>query len=149
MYFVYPATLTPDEDDDGYIVSFRDVPEALTQGDNENEALENAGDALDEAIVGYIDAGDDLPAASAALVDEYLIAVPVQTVLKYRLRDAIVNAGMSKVALAAAMGIDEKEVRRILDPHHNTHLRRLEKALAVIGLQPIVDVIDTKVAAHG
>jgi len=149
MYFVYPATFEPDTDDGGYIVSFRDVPEALTQGDTEAEALDNAVDALDEAIAGYIVDGETLPEASAARNGEHLVAVPVQSILKYFLRDAIAESGMSKVTLAHEMGIDEKEVRRILDPHHNTKMRRLEKALAVTGRQPVVDIIDTRLATHG
>ena len=148
MYFVYPATLAPDEEDGGFIVSFRDVPEALTQGDTEAEALDNAVDALDEVMAGYITDGDSLPRASKAKKGEHLIAVPVQSVLKYFLRDALADTGMSRVALAQAMGVDEKEVRRMLDPHHNTKMRRLEKALAVTGRQPVVDVIDTGMAAH-
>jgi antitoxin HicB len=149
MYFVYPATLTPDENDGGYVVSFRDVPEALTQGDSVAEALDNASDALDEAFVGFMLDGDDLPVASEPLEGEHLVAVPTQSVLKYFLRTAIESTGMTRVALAAAMGVDEKEVRRILDPHHNTHMRRLERALTATGRQPVVNVIDTRRVVNG
>ena len=31
--FVYPAILTPDVQDGGFVVTFVDVPEAITQGD--------------------------------------------------------------------------------------------------------------------
>jgi hypothetical protein len=30
----YPVTLTPDEADGGFVVTFQDVPEAITQGDD-------------------------------------------------------------------------------------------------------------------
>ncbi len=32
--FVYPALLTPDEDNSGFVVTFRDLLEAITQGDS-------------------------------------------------------------------------------------------------------------------
>ncbi len=50
--FVYPTTLTPDPQDGGFVVTFVDVPEAITQGDDVSEALHQAADCLEEAIVG-------------------------------------------------------------------------------------------------
>lgn len=35
---VYPARLAPDKKDGGYVVTFRDIPEAITQGDTIAEA---------------------------------------------------------------------------------------------------------------
>ena len=35
--FVYPATLTPDTKDGGFVVRFADVPEAITQGEEKME----------------------------------------------------------------------------------------------------------------
>lgn len=47
MRFIYPARLhrtAPDE----VVVSFRDLPECLTSGRNDAEALTEAADALEE-----------------------------------------------------------------------------------------------------
>ncbi len=41
----YPVTLTP-APEGGYVVSFVDIPEALTQGETVAEAMEAAKDAL-------------------------------------------------------------------------------------------------------
>jgi len=41
----YPAALTPDLDG-GFTVTFRDVPEAITEGDTREEVLLRAEDAL-------------------------------------------------------------------------------------------------------
>ena len=43
------------------------------------------------------------------------------------------DAGISRVELARRMGLNEKEVRRMLDPYHGTRSERLEQALAVLG----------------
>ncbi|WP_222427196.1 type II toxin-antitoxin system HicB family antitoxin [Hyella patelloides] len=41
--FTFPAILTPDNDG-GFVVTFRDLPEAITQGDTEQQALIEATD---------------------------------------------------------------------------------------------------------
>jgi antitoxin HicB len=39
----------------GFVVTFRDIPEAITQGENETEAMEMAQDALVTAFDFYFD----------------------------------------------------------------------------------------------
>jgi antitoxin HicB len=64
--FSYPVTLTLDEADSGFVVTFPDIPEAITQGATVVEALAEAADALDEAIAGRIRRGDHIPTPSPA-----------------------------------------------------------------------------------
>lgn len=59
----FPVNLKPAEEG-GYIVTFPDVPEAITQGDNEVEALMAARDALETALEMYVSAREDLPTPS-------------------------------------------------------------------------------------
>ena len=49
----YPAALTPDPDG-GFTVTFRNVPEAITEGDTQDEALLRAEDALESALAMYV-----------------------------------------------------------------------------------------------
>ena len=58
--FDYPVTLTPD--DGKVLVTFADVPEAITFG--ADEALLNAIDALETGLSFYVDARKSLPVAS-------------------------------------------------------------------------------------
>ena len=76
MQYVYPCVLTP-EDEGGFFVSFPDVPEALTGGDNRAEALAMAEDALGTALSMYVEAREAIPVASAALPGQALVAVGV------------------------------------------------------------------------
>jgi antitoxin HicB len=46
---------------------------------------------------------------------------------------AMREAGISNSEFARRMKLDEKEARRILDPHHPTKLARIEAALSVLG----------------
>ena len=74
MQYVYPCVLTP-EDEGGFFVSFPDVPEALTGGDDRAEALAMAQDALGAALGMYVEAREDIPVPSAALPGQALVAV--------------------------------------------------------------------------
>ncbi|MDY0272755.1 MAG: type II toxin-antitoxin system HicB family antitoxin [Advenella sp.] len=46
---IYPVTLIPD-DNDTFLVEFPDIPEANSVGEDEQEALLNAEDALEAAL---------------------------------------------------------------------------------------------------
>ncbi len=131
--FVYPAKLTPDKKDRGYVVTFRDIPEAITQGDTVEECLEEGAGALQAAIEGRIMDDLDLPAPSRPKRGERLIAVPIQTALKAALYLTMRERGVTRVELARRLRIDEKEARRMLDPYHPTKAERLERALAALG----------------
>jgi antitoxin HicB len=74
----YPVTLTPDEADGGFVVTFEDLPEAITQGETLADALLEAADALEEAIAGRIRRGDLIPEPSPA-TDRPRVPVPAQT----------------------------------------------------------------------
>ncbi len=131
--FVYPAKFTPDKKDGGFVVTFRDIPEAITQGETVEECLAAAAGALQAALEGRIMSGLNILAASKPKRGEHLIAVPVQTALKAALYLAMQDLGITRVELARRLRIDEKEARRMLDPHHPTKADRLEKALAALG----------------
>ncbi len=61
----YPVVLTAD--DNGTIMAtFPDIPEAITFGADQAEALANASDALAAAIGGYIEDGRDIPEPSSS-----------------------------------------------------------------------------------
>ena len=60
--FDYPVILTPD--DDTVLVTFPDVPEAITFDANEEEALNHAVDALETALSFYVDDRKPLPVPS-------------------------------------------------------------------------------------
>lgn len=59
----YPVDLTPAEEG-GFIVTFPDVPEAITQGETRDEALVAAKDALETAFSMYVDDCRVLPSPS-------------------------------------------------------------------------------------
>ncbi|NEO72860.1 MAG: hypothetical protein F6K52_26150 [Moorea sp. SIO3H5] len=91
--FSFPATFTPDESDGGFVVTFRDLPEAITQGDSMEQALAEAADCLEEAIAARIDDQLDIPNPSSPEGGDYLVPVPIQTALKAALYLAMCETG--------------------------------------------------------
>jgi antitoxin HicB len=138
--FTYPAKLTPDRKDGGFVVTFRDVPEAITQGDTAKEALSEAEGALQAAIEGRIEDGLDIPAPSRLKPGEKPVATPVTTALKAAVYLAMGDQGISKSELARRMGVNEKEARRLLDPRHPTKVPTLERALGALGRRAEIEV---------
>jgi predicted RNase H-like HicB family nuclease len=55
--FVYPARFTPDAQEGGFVVTFVDLPEAITQGETIEEAWQEATDCLEEAMANRIVTG--------------------------------------------------------------------------------------------
>jgi len=139
MNFVYPVTLTPDADG-GFVVTFRDWPEAITQGETRDQALEEAADCLEEAVAARVDDRAEIPSPSAPLADEASVAVPIATALKAALYLAVREAGIGTSELARRLGVNEKEARRLLDPRHGSKAAALERALLAVGRRLAVEV---------
>jgi antitoxin HicB len=131
--FTYAVKLTTDKRDGGYVVTCRDLPEVITQGESVKDALAEAADALDEAIAARIDDGREIPMPTAKKRGEHAVSVPPSMALKAAVYLAVRDAGISNSELARRLRLDEKEARRILDPHHPTKLPRIEPALAALG----------------
>ena len=138
MNYVYNAFVRPDPDG-GYLVTFPDVPEAITFGDDWPDALASGADALGLALRGYLRAGRPLPVPQA---DGTPVAVPADDAMKLALVEAFRQSGMSKTQLAARLGKAETEARRILDPDHPTKLATMQAALTAFGKTVIITVRD-------
>lgn len=65
MNLTYPATVTPDTGGQ-WLVTFPDIPEAVSAGDSKEDALAYAPAALETALEFYTDAGEDLPTRAKA-----------------------------------------------------------------------------------
>jgi antitoxin HicB len=75
---VYPANLI---DDDGKVlVTFDDVPEAITFGKNRSDALRHAKDALDTALTFYIECGKPIPLPSKPRSDQVLVPSTIESI---------------------------------------------------------------------
>lgn len=121
------------KEDDGWVITCRDLPEAISQANAGEDRIGVAEGCLQAALESRIHDNEPLPVASKPRRGEVSINPPAATAAKAALYDAMREAGISKVELARKLGIDEKEVRRMLDTGHGTKLPRIAEALEVMG----------------
>jgi antitoxin HicB len=137
--FVYPANLTP-EKGGSFTVEFPDLPEALTSGKDRADALLQAADCLEEAVAGRIADGLEVPVPTAARRKQVQVPLPAPMAAKAALYLAIQEAGFTNSELGRKLGVDEKEIRRMLDPRHATRLSRIQTALDFLGKRLVVSL---------
>jgi|SRR3954465_10174457 len=127
----YPVLLTPD-DNDTVMVTFPDFPEAATFGDDEAEALANAVDALETILSAYIADRKDIPDPSPAN-GRVTVSLTLLGSLKLEVYRAMRARGWRKADLARAMGLNPRQIDRLLDLRHASTVAQLEQALTVCG----------------
>jgi antitoxin HicB len=139
MSISYPAVFEPIED--GWLmVTFPDVPGAITNGEDHDAAYEMAQDALGIMLDSYIWTHAALPRRSQPSNDQVVVELSALDSSKLALCLEMAKAKLTKTELAARLGVDEKEARRILAVGHNTKLDTLEAAFKAIGRKITIQV---------
>ena len=129
--FDYPVTLTPD--DSTLLVTFADVPEAITFGANEGEALQNAVDALETGLSFYVDARKPLPAISRPKRGQKTVRPSALECAKLGVYQAMTDQGIKKAELARRLGWHMPQVDRLFDLRHASRMDQIEAAAAALG----------------
>ena len=116
MRYAFPCNIVRDEEEDretgreAYVVTFPDIPEAITGGWSWQEALEMAEDCLGVALSFYVDKREDIPVPSPLADDQVLIPVPLLVAAKLTLYTAMRRKSITNGDLAAQLGLQEKAV---------------------------------------
>lgn len=134
----YPARLLPERTGRGFHVRFPDLPEALTGGEDLEDALAQAADCLAEAIAGRISRGDPIPLPSKPKRGHHWISVPLQMAPKLALYLAMREQGLSRADLARRLGVSETVIRRMLHPRHAADPAKIERALHALGKRVVL-----------
>jgi len=129
--FAFPATFSPDQDG-GFVVTFSDLPEAITQGDSIEQCLSEASDCLAEAIAARIDDNLDLPLPSQTTQQQYLIPVPLEIGWKAEVYSLMQKTGVTASVLASWLDVDKDKVRRLISPKYTVDETFAKKALNTI-----------------
>lgn len=135
----YPVHLARAEEG-GFVVTFPDVPEAHTQGDDEDEALLRAVDALETALSFYTDDGSDLPKASRPKRGQRMVRPCAQACIALSIYQTMRDQGVRKSELARRLGWHMPQIDRLLDPQHASRLDQAEAALRALGREMRVSV---------
>lgn len=139
MIYAYPCQLTPDEGG-GFLITFRDVPEAITGGSDHAEALTMAEDALATALAGYVHEEWEIPVPSDIGEGQMSVAVPSVVAAKLALYSAMKAQRVSRADLAHRLGISEAVVRKMANPDDRSNMDRVQQALRELGHRLKVEV---------
>ena len=145
MRYAFPCNIVRDDEEEratgreAYNVTFPDIPEAITCGWSWKEALEMAEDCLGVSLSFYVDRREDIPRPSPVVDGQVLIPVPLIVAAKLTLYTAMRRQGITNVALAARLGVQENAVRRLVNPSHRSHIGQVEKALRAVGRSLVVE----------
>ncbi|WP_070267476.1 type II toxin-antitoxin system HicB family antitoxin [Duganella sp. HH101] len=129
----YPARFEPDLEAGGYVVTFRDIPEAITQGDDDAEAMAMAEDVLISSMDFYFEDRRIVPSPSAALPNELMVALPASVAVKVLLLNEMLAQKVGPSELARRLGTIPQVVNRLIDLHHTTKIDKVEQALGCLG----------------
>ena len=141
--FDYPVTLTPD--DGTVLVTFPDVPEAITFGADEDEAMLYAVDVLETALSMYVDARKLLPSVSKPLRGQKTVRPSALECAKLGVYQAMTEQGIKKSELARRLGWHMPQVDRLFDLRHASRLDQIEAAAKVLGRHVEVRVRDIEI----
>jgi antitoxin HicB len=104
--------------------------------------MEEAMDALGSDLSIRLSRREEIPAPSAAKRGQHLVPVPLWLAPKLALYLAMRDQGVNNSELARRLGVDERVIRRMVDPKHASKAGRIQSALAALGKQMTVDVRD-------
>lgn len=142
--FSYPINL---QDDNGTVlVTSPDFPELTTFGEDRDDALARAVDAIEEAIAARMEAGQDIPQPSAG---DIRVTLPALTASKAILYQEMRDQGVGKAELSRRLGWRLPLVDRVLDVQHRSRLDQIDAALAVIGRHLEVSAADVSSTEEG
>jgi len=137
----YPAKFSPC-DDGRVLVEFPDLPRVATDGKNDREAMEEAVDALGSDLSIRLTRREEIPRPSSARRGQRMVPVPLWLAPKLALHLAMREARVNNSELGRRLGVDERVIRRMLDPAHATKAMKIQAALAALGKLMTVDVRD-------
>jgi antitoxin HicB len=129
--FDYPVKLAK-QPEGGFVVTFPDVPEAITQGESIDDALLHAVDALETGLSFYIDARKPLPVASPAR-GRRTVRPSALECAKLGLYREMMAQGIRKSELARRLGWHAPQVDRLFDLKHASRFDQIEAAVHAIG----------------
>jgi antitoxin HicB len=145
MNLLYPASFEP-QPDGGFTVLFRDIPEAITEGDTLDEALLHAQEVLSMCLRGRIEDGQPIPLPTVTPanlapakptktktkgITIRLVAPDAQAQSAALLR--LARAGRPLSELARALDTSWAAAQRLENPRHWPSLKQLDRAAKVLG----------------
>ena len=129
-------------------VQFIDMPRLATDGKDMREAMTEAMDALGSELSIRLSRREEIPPASLVKTGQIAVPVPLWLAPKLALFSAMREQNLSNSELAHRLGVNEKIVRRMLDPKHATKAEKIQAAIAIMGRQLAVEEVEVEELAQ-
>lgn len=140
MQYAYPCNLIPDrEEGEGFIVTFPDVPGAITGAQTREESLFLAEDVLVAMLAVYVQQQREIPTPSPVADGQELVAVPPIAAAKLALYTAMREQGITGDALALRLNLSDSAIRKLLNPDCYSHISQIMKALRNVGRSLVIE----------
>lgn len=130
--FNYPVKLKRDKRV-AYLVTCRDLPEMVSNGNSEEQALTKATEQLVNTIASYVEKRRPIPHASVAEKNESIVRLPILIVAKSVLWNTMIETGTRKIDLARLLGAHLPQVDRLIDLKHSSKIETVELAISKLG----------------
>ena len=132
----YFANFEPAEEG-GFVITFPDIPEAISEADDKSSALFNASEVLDLCLAERLVSGEELPPPSK-LHEGVWIEPSVSIQAAVLVRQAREKEGKNLADLARALKTSWAAAQKLENPTNNPTLRQLERTAAVLGKRLVV-----------
>jgi antitoxin HicB len=127
----YPFKITPDEE--FFMVTFPDIPEAITQGETIAQAIEVAQDALETALEFYFDDLRPVPDASPVKRGQRFVELPASLTAKILLLNEMIRQQVRPAELARRLGTTPQAVNRLTNIRHASKIDGIACAMKALG----------------
>lgn len=117
----------------GYVVTFPDIPEAITQGQTVEDSLQRAHDALESAMEFYFEDRRRVPAPSKPKPQQHVVELPASLTAKILLLNEMLRQNIRPAELARRIGTTPQEINRLTNIRHTTKIDRIDAALRALG----------------
>jgi antitoxin HicB len=140
--YEYTARFEPAEEG-GYVITFPDIPEIVTQAETPEEGLDMALDALELALSGYMKRREAIPAPQHHQGAQMVrITLPVMAGAKVALYELLRSRNKRKADLARGLGRQPSEIDRLLSLRHKSRMDEIEAAFRALGATLEIKVHD-------
>ena len=128
----YSVLLTKDTNG-AFLVEVPDLPEANSVGDDQDEALLNAADAIATALEIYFDERRPVPLPSKPRKGHSTVVLPAIEEAKVLLWNEMQAQNIRKAELARRLNVHMPQIDRLFNLKHSTKVEFIEQAAKALG----------------
>jgi antitoxin HicB len=141
----YPANFK--KDGESFVVTFPDIPEAITQGEGMNEAMAMAEEVLRLSMDFYVDDHRLVPTPSKLKRGQRLVALPLSVSAKVLLLNEMLRRKVTPAELARRLKTTPQAVNRLTNLRHSTKIDAIAEAVTALNSGVRLVITTEKIAA--